>query len=334
MLEIFVLGVLFGFAIIYARLNKFETISGMATLEDLTVAKAMAFAIGLGMIILPFEIGFMLATYHVKPFILGGVVLGGILFGIGMAILGYCPGTLAISAGEGSVDAIVGIIGGLFGGLVFTLVLPSIKGILGPNFGKVYLEKIIGGQVIIFYIVAVIVGIALMALAFYLNKLEGKKDKKWLYSGIMLGILNPIVFLEVVQNRPIGASTAFPYVADKIFGLTDNPYFLKIQKPGHWEVIFLAGAIVCAFVFALIKKEFAFKYIYPRWEKTKGNSKVKRLIYAFLGGFILIFGARMAGGCTSGHILSGGMQFAISSFVFAIFVFISLLVTGRLFYKK
>jgi uncharacterized membrane protein YedE/YeeE len=42
----------------------------------------------------------------------------------------------------------------------------------------------------------------------------------------------------------------------------------------------------------------------------------------------------MAGGCTSGHILSGGMQFALSSFVFAIFVFAGLLITGKIFYEK
>ena len=53
-----------------------------------------------------------------------------------------------------------------------------------------------------------------------------------------------------------------------------------------------------------------------------------------LGGFILIIGARMAGGCTSGHILSGGMQFAFSSMFFSIFVFAGLLITGRYFYKK
>ncbi|MGB0431458.1 MAG: YeeE/YedE thiosulfate transporter family protein, partial [Bacteroidia bacterium] len=65
-----------------------------------------------------------------------------------------------------------------------------------------------------------------------------------------------------------------------------------------------------------------------------GNNKRQRIIWAFLGGFVLIFGARMAGGCTSGHILSGGMQMAISSMVFAVFTFAGLLLTGRIFYGK
>ncbi len=334
MIEILFLGLLFGFAIVYAKLNRFDTISGMATLEDLTVAKAMSFAIGLGIILLAFEIGSGVAIYHVKPFVFGGVVLGGILFGAGMAILGYCPGTLAISVGEGSVDAMIGLIGGLSGGLVYTIVFPSIKPLIGPNFGKISVESLIGNHGVLFYIVAILIGLALMGIAFYLDKIDGKGDKKWLYSGIMLGILNPVIFLKAVQNRPIGASTAFPYLADKIAGLTGNSYFLKIQKPGHWEVVFLSGALVAAFLISLIKKEFKFRLIHSRWESYKGNSKGKRIVYSFIGGFILIFGARMAGGCTSGHILSGGMQLAISSIVFGVFVFASLLLTGKLFYRK
>jgi hypothetical protein len=57
-----------------------------------------------------------------------------------------------------------------------------------------------------------------------------------------------------------------------------------------------------------------------------------RIIWAFFGGFILIFGARMSGGCTSSRILSGGMQLAASSLIFAVFVFTGLLITGKLFY--
>ncbi len=334
MLGILFLGLIFGFAITFSKLNRFDTISGMATLEDLTVAKAMSFAIGLGVILLAFEIGSGVAIYHVKPFVLGGIVLGGILFGAGMAILGYCPGTLAISVGEGSLDAIIGLIGGLSGGLIYTIVLPSIKPLLGPNLGKVSIESLIGNHGVLFYIVAILIGLALMGVSFYLDKIEGKKDKKWLYSGIMLGVLNPVIFLKAVQNRPIGASTAFPYLADKIAGLTGNSYFLKIQKPGYWEVIFLSGALIAAFLISIIKREFKFKLIHTRWENYKGDSKGKRIVYSFVGGFILIFGARMAGGCTSGHILSGGMQLAISSIVFGIVVFISLVLTGKIFYRK
>lgn len=87
-LQILVFGFLFGAILQRAQLNKYNTISGMATLEDYTVAKAILVAIGLGVMLINFEIGTGQALYHVKPFIAGGIILGGLIFGSGMAILG------------------------------------------------------------------------------------------------------------------------------------------------------------------------------------------------------------------------------------------------------
>jgi uncharacterized membrane protein YedE/YeeE len=117
-------------------------------------------------------------------------------------------------------------------------------------------------------------------------------------------------------------------------GTTENKYYDKIQTSGNWEFIFLSGSFAMALVTSLIKKEFKFKLIYSNWKERKGDSNIKRIVWAFVGGFILIFGARMAGGCTSGHIISGGMQLAVSSLVFGAFVFIGLLITGKLFYNN
>jgi len=330
---IVIFGALFGAILQYAKLNKYNTIGGMARLGDYTVAKAIALAIGVGAILITSEIALGLASYHVKPFVLGGILLGGLIFGAGMAILGYCPGTLAISLGEGSWDALVGIIGGLFGGFVYTLLLPSIHGILGPNLGKISLNSIMGTSVF-FFIVMIILSAIFIYISFWLHKKEKGKDYKWLYAGIALAILNAVVFLSSTTNRPIGASTTFPYLADTLTGFTNNDYFTKIHTPGHWELIFLAGAFFAALIISLIKKEFKFTLIHSSWKEYHGESKGKRIFWAFIGGFILIFGARMAGGCTSGHILSGGMQLAASSLIFGVFVFAGLLITGKLFYKK
>jgi len=66
-------------------------------LENPAVAKAIFVAVGVGAILINIEIGFGLAVYHAKPIMVFGIVLGGLIFGSGMAILGYCPGTLAVS---------------------------------------------------------------------------------------------------------------------------------------------------------------------------------------------------------------------------------------------
>ncbi len=331
---ILLFGFLFGTFLQYARLNRYNTISGMATLEDLTVAKAIAVAIGVGAIFINLEIALGLAGYHIKPFLVGGVVLGGLIFGAGMAILGYCPGTLAVSFGEGSLDALVGIIGGLLGGLVFTLLFPILQNILGPNLGKISLYSLTGNFPLLFFLLIFVIGVAFIAMALWLHRTEKGTDWKWLYAGIGLAVLNAFVFLKFTTNRPIGASTTYPYVADALSGVTNNSYFSKIQKPGNWELVFLMGAFLSGFIFSVLRKNFKFILVHHNWRKYKGEAAGKRIFWAFVGGFILIFGARMAGGCTSGHILSGGMQLAVSSLVFGAVVFVSLIVTGKWFYRK
>lgn len=74
--------------------------------------------------------------------------------------------------------------------------------------------------------------------------------------------------------------------------------------------------------------------LYSNWIKYKGTSKTKRIVWAFVGGFLLLIGAIMAGGCTSGHVISGGIQLALSSFVFVFFTFVGLLITGKFFYNN
>jgi uncharacterized membrane protein YedE/YeeE len=332
-MTILLFGFLFGTILHYASLNKYNTIAGMATLENLAVAKTIAFAIGLGAILINLEIAMGFASYHVKPFILGGVILGGLVFGSGMAILGYCPGTLAISLGEGSLDAFTGILGAITGGLVFTMLWPSIQAILGPDLGSISLQSIAGSG-FPFYVLLVLTGSIFMLGAFWLDRIEKIRNYKWLHSGIALALLTAVVFLTATTNRVVGASSTYPYLAGIFAGMTDHPYFAKVEKAGNWELIFLSGAFLAGLIYSLAKKEFKLTFLHSHWVKFKGPSAAKRAAWSFFGGFLLLFGARMAGGCTSGHVISGGMQLAVSSLVFAVFVFAGLLITGKIFYRK
>lgn len=149
----------------HAKLNRFNTISGLAILENLAVVKTIVLAIGIGVILLSIEVGLGYASYQIKPFMLGGILLGGLVFGSGMAILGYCPGTLAISVGEGSIDAFLGVIGGLLGGLVYTLTLPSMQSVLGPDLGTISLNSFIESKSI-FYIFIFSIGALFIYISF------------------------------------------------------------------------------------------------------------------------------------------------------------------------
>ena len=74
-LKIILLGIIFGIILQYAKLNKYNVISGLAILENLTVAKALAIAVGAGAILLSIETGLGFATYHIKPFLLVGILV-------------------------------------------------------------------------------------------------------------------------------------------------------------------------------------------------------------------------------------------------------------------
>ncbi|MEI8074155.1 MAG: YeeE/YedE thiosulfate transporter family protein [Bacteroidota bacterium] len=330
---IILLGFAFGLSLQYSKVNTYNTISGMAILEDLTVAKTIATAIGIGAILLSIEIGFGFASYHIKTFFVGSVIVGGFIFGIGMSILGYCPGTMPVSIGQGSIDALIGMMGGLVASLVYTILSPFIHEVLGPDLGKLSLSFNNDPSSILHYLLVLIIGSAFIGIAFWMNKFEKKTDTKWFYSGLGIALVTCIIF--AASDRVLGASTLYPFIADKLTGYTDNPYFIKVvEKSGLYEMKFLFGAFLSGLILSILKKEFRLTLIHENWSRFKGNSSKNRIVWSFIGGFILLFGARLASGCTSGHIISGGMQLAVSSLVFAIFVFGGFLITGKLFYRN
>jgi len=155
--------------------------------------------------------------------------------------------------------------------------------------------------------------------------------------GILMAGLLLISFSIYGADRPIGASTYVPYFAGLIFDLDPNEYsYLKeIEEAGAWEGVMLFGALVGGFITSIfITKSFRFSLMPTAWKKYKNKSVASRLIWSFFAGFFMIIGARLAGGCTSGHFMSGMSQLAISSMIFGTVVMIALLITGRYFYKK
>ena len=96
-------------------------------LEDLTVIKFMATTIAVGSVA-----AYALATrlpmhFDIKPTYLVGVTLGGLVFGVGFALAGYCPGTCVVGLAEGRKDAVVTVVGGVVGALAFTVAYPMLE---------------------------------------------------------------------------------------------------------------------------------------------------------------------------------------------------------------
>lgn len=139
-------------------------------LKDTIVPKMLFLTVGLTSIGLYFLIETGGAHYHIKPIIWQGLVVGGLLFGTSMAIFGKCPGTDPVSIAEGRIDVLVGAIGGLLGGLVFTLYYDDFfKPLMGESLGKLTLPSFFPGQE---HMVVLIFGVVVSIIAFIIPKKE------------------------------------------------------------------------------------------------------------------------------------------------------------------
>lgn len=125
-----VTGILFGVLLQKGRVAKFPVIVGQFILKDWTVVKIMGTAVVVGSVGVYALVATDQADLHIKPFLLGGVLLGGLCFGVGMAVFGYCPGTGVAACGEGKPDAMVGVLGMLAGALAFVVAYSALQPII------------------------------------------------------------------------------------------------------------------------------------------------------------------------------------------------------------
>lgn len=114
-----VTGLLFGLLLQKGRVAKYRVIVNQFLLRDWTVVQIMATAVVVGAVGVIALQQWGLVSVDIEPTLLGGVVVGGIFFGIGMGLLGYCPGTSVAACGEGRKDAIAGVFGQLIGAGLF-----------------------------------------------------------------------------------------------------------------------------------------------------------------------------------------------------------------------
>ncbi len=173
---VFLIGIMFGGIIQYTRVDKFEKIAGFSMLKDTIVPKMLFLTVGLTSVGLYFMIDAGGAHYHVKPIIWQGLIIGGVLFGISMAILGKCPGTGPVSIAEGRIDVLIGAVGGLLGGLVFTLYYDDIfKPLMGESSGNFILPEFFKGNE---EMVVLIFGAVVTLMAILIPKIELEDEEE------------------------------------------------------------------------------------------------------------------------------------------------------------
>lgn len=178
----------------------------------------------------------------------------------------------------------------------------------------------------------------------------------WRTGGLVLGI---VFFLAVLLVKPIGVSTQFvifdaivsdmvnpDYVVENTDGSYTSPnaylaksngkYAKNAANPWNYSFVFVLAMMVGAALSVklrggLSKRE---QEMPALWRANFGDSTRSRFIVAFLGGFVVLFGARLAGGCTSGHMMSGMMQTAVSGYLFAAGAFLTAIPVALLMFRK
>ncbi len=125
----FFFGIIFGFLLQKGGVTRYDVIIGQLLLSDFTVVKVMLSAVITGMLGVRFLNSLGFASLHPKPGTLGMNVIGGLIFGVGFGILGYCPGTIAGAVGNGFLDALFGGFAGvLLGAAAFAELYPKLEG--------------------------------------------------------------------------------------------------------------------------------------------------------------------------------------------------------------
>lgn len=185
-----------------------------------------------------------------------------------------------------------------------------------------------------------------------------QKQWGWRAGGIILGIS---FLLAIALVKPIGVSTQFVILDGIVWNLASkdlvvkdssskkgyssaNAYLNKIggkyaknvANPINYSFIFAIAMVVGGFIANRLQsdKESKETMVAPAiWQKKFGQSPVKRYLVTFVGGILVLIGARLAGGCTSGHMMSGMMQTSLSGYLFAIGAFAVGVPVAMLMYK-
>jgi uncharacterized membrane protein YedE/YeeE len=139
-------GILFGFLLQKARVLRYDKQVGALRLMDMTIVKFMLSTVLVAMVgtYLLKDLG--LVKLSIKTTVLGGTILGGLIFGFGWGLLGYCPGTSAGALGEGRWDALWGILGMLAGAGLYAEAYPGLKKtvLMWGDLGKITLPQVFG----------------------------------------------------------------------------------------------------------------------------------------------------------------------------------------------
>ena len=258
-------------------------------------------------------------------------IIGGALIGIGMATTGACPGTVIVQVATGIKSGIYVTAGGLLGGILYarfgrylkrTSRSSSLSSPSKPSITQIPVDtkrhytiyakySLDPSKVLLAYEVMCMVIISVITL-FGIDK-----NAPWLhpvFGGTLIGAAQASTL--ILTGSPIGVSAAYDE-AGKYFWVLISPKMASEPRPKITSTVFAAGVFIGSLMMA---------QIFPVALKVSSVSPMR----AIAGGCTMIIGARLAGGCTSGHGISGMSSFSISSIISVAAMFTGGIITATM----
>jgi hypothetical protein len=169
--------------------------------------------------------------------------------------------------------------------------------------------------------------------------IKGPRATSWSPYAVGVGIGMLSWFAFATADHGLGITTAFEYSAAMLDGLlsgerTANTYFRSHSPKIDWEWTLVLGVALGSFISSKLSGDRSTRRIPDLWERRFGSSVALRTVAAFAGGAVMMFGARLARGCTSGHGITGALQLAVSSWLFIVPAFAVAVVTALTLYGR
>ncbi|KAM0554842.1 hypothetical protein ACHAPJ_006576 [Fusarium lateritium] len=231
-----------------------------------------------------------------------GNIIGGSMIGLGMSLTGACPGTVLVQAASGIGSSRLLAVSVLFAGIVWVKLKPYIIGKpTRDQSGNVSVMEATGWsarKAVLTYEISLLSAIAVtLALA--------PRSQRLLHpvvGGLLIGLgqLSSVL----LTDKPVGVSSAYEEVG-KLFWDVVAGRNIKLSSLSD-SIVFASGILAGSWLTMLNV---------PATRKALSRSGEQPLLSVLIGGFLLVFGARTAGGCTSGHGISGMASMGLSSFV-------------------
>lgn len=162
------------------------------------------------------------------------------------------------------------------------------------------------------------------------------KKRSWspYFVGMLIGLLS--WFANLSADEFLGITTPFEYTAAFLVKpFSSGIEYLTDNSPEiNWEWMLVLGVFIGSFLSSKLSGDRIHPVVPRLWERRFGSSLQKRMITAFIGGLLMMYGARIAQGCTSGHGISGVLQFAVSSWIFVPVFGVTGILVAKLIYKN